>query len=281
MPKGSRTRAADSAEVQQPAAKRARVASTRRIGQNPTVTGAVADNPVQPTTAPTASTRGRGNRRRGRGGATNLIMTQTHQAESTVVDTSGDTTTTQRNTEDDTSTETITPQHLSTSTQTEVRVMDGGVIDDDEILASGNINGNSSENANSSASSENVLLNRIANAFESSLNCVRNSSNVENSRAISRLSLFNKELPSFSGEPREWMYFKQVYDDSTVEGSYSDSENFARLFVALKGEARKVVSSLLATGRNANSIVKTLELRFGNKNVIARDLVDELKPCLT
>ncbi|OXU26277.1 hypothetical protein TSAR_002904 [Trichomalopsis sarcophagae] len=60
-------------------------------------------------------------------------------------------------------------------------------------------------------------------------------------------------------------------------GGYTDSENVNRLFVALKDDARKAVDTLLATTRNPATIMKTLELHYGNKCVIAKKILNDLK----
>lgn len=131
---------------------------------------------------------------------------------------------------------------------------------------------------------ENNSYMRLANVLESTLKSVRNASifNNSNSHLLSRLASKYKPLPVFRGEPLEWLHFKQAFETSTETDAYTDKENISRLFTALQGEAREAVSPLLATGRDADAIMKTLELRFGNKQLLARKLINDIKelPCV-
>lgn len=93
---------------------------------------------------------------------------------------------------------------------------------------------------------------------------------------INRLSL-NKSLLEFSGDSLDWLRFKNAFELSTRLGGYSDSENVARLHQCLKGEAREAVSSLLITATNANQIIETLQLRFGNPEVVIDKVIKEIR----
>ncbi|XP_076395364.1 uncharacterized protein LOC143265692 [Megachile rotundata] len=119
---------------------------------------------------------------------------------------------------------------------------------------------------------------RLSAAIERTLAAVREASlaGEGSSRLVNRLTTA-KALPSFSGDPLEWLHFKEAYISSSESGGYSDRENIARLFDALKGEARDVVKTLLASSRDADTIIKTLELHFGNKRAAAEKIVAELK----
>lgn len=117
----------------------------------------------------------------------------------------------------------------------------------------------------------------LARAIEDTLRSVREASMGEtNSRFVNRLTSAGK-LPSFSGDPLEWKHFEQSYRLTTELGAYSDRENMARLFAALKGEARDAVSTLFATGQDAHAVMRTLELNFGNKNVVAQRILNDIK----
>ena len=77
---------------------------------------------------------------------------------------------------------------------------------------------------------ENQLLSRFTSAIESTLQSVRETSlGNGNSLLINRLT-FNKFLPTFSGDPLEWLNFKKAFDGSSVLGGYSEQENVTRLF---------------------------------------------------
>lgn len=96
-----------------------------------------------------------------------------------------------------------------------------------------------------------------------------------NSRFVNRLTSA-KSLPTFSGDPLEWVHFRETYESTSRLGGYTPQENITRLFAALKGEAREAVLSLLVTTRDPDSIMKTLELLFGNKDAVARKIVREI-----
>lgn len=118
---------------------------------------------------------------------------------------------------------------------------------------------------------------RLAEAIENTLLAVRESSVGEgNSRLVHRLTSA-KALPTFSGDPIEWLHFKEAYELTSELGGFSERENIARLFRALKGEARDAVSVLLATTRDAKDVMRTLELHYGNKNIVAEKLSTEIK----
>lgn len=118
---------------------------------------------------------------------------------------------------------------------------------------------------------------RLAEVLERTLNSIRDASLGEgNSRLVNRLTTA-KALPQFSGDPLEWHHFKEAYQLSSELGDYTDRENRARLFEALKGPAREAVSTLLSSSRDANAIMRTLELNFGNKKFIAEKIVTDLK----
>ena len=132
------------------------------------------------------------------------------------------------------------------------------------------------ERENSVASASANQIDRLASVLESTFRAIREQSlSEQNVNLLNRLT--TKALPSFAGDPLEWLYFKQTYEATTQASGFNEQENVSRLFRALQGEARKTVSSLLATGRDATAIMKTLELHYGNKRIIARKLLEEIK----
>lgn len=118
---------------------------------------------------------------------------------------------------------------------------------------------------------------RFANIFEETLKTVRDATISSGSSCLVNRLTTAKSLPIFSGDPLEWNHFKNAYEISTRLGEYSGKENISRLFNSLKGEARENVSTLLATSQDAESIMRTLELHYGNKKIVAEKIVTELK----
>lgn len=86
-----------------------------------------------------------------------------------------------------------------------------------------------------------------------------------------------KESLVFSGNSLEWLRFKRAFEQSTESGGYTDRENVIRLYNCLKGEARESVESLMLTCESADQILKSLELRFGSKDIAIRKLLNNLR----
>lgn len=119
------------------------------------------------------------------------------------------------------------------------------------------------------------LSSLLVNTFEKVLTSVRDASNHNNVQIMSRMST-ERKLPYFSGNPLEWMHFKEMYKLTTEIGGYSNRENIARLHEALRGEAREIVGTILATSRDPEMVMNTLELNYGDKNVLAEKITSEI-----
>jgi hypothetical protein len=63
-------------------------------------------------------------------------------------------------------------------------------------------------------------------------------------RLVHRLPIA-KNFPIFVGDPFEWLHFNEAYEMSSKLSNYSDRNNMAGLFAALRREAPGVVSTLL------------------------------------
>ena len=86
-----------------------------------------------------------------------------------------------------------------------------------------------------------------------------------------------KKLPEFSGNPLDWVHFIESYRTSTNLCGFSERENIGRLHAALSGKARDTVRTLFATASHAEKIIETLEINFGDKNVVAANLIRDIK----
>ena len=125
--------------------------------------------------------------------------------------------------------------------------------------------------------SENLSINRMTNAIEHTLSVIRNNSlSNGNSKLINRLTSA-KTLPSFSGDPLDWVRFKRAFETSTETGAYTDRENVSRLFEALKDDALEATRALFASGTNSIEIMRALEMRFGNSKVILSKIINQIK----
>ncbi|XP_076655808.1 uncharacterized protein LOC143360652 [Halictus rubicundus] len=79
------------------------------------------------------------------------------------------------------------------------------------------------------------------------------------------------------GKSTEWIPFKRAFDITTELNGFTDKENVLRLCECLRGEAKETVDSLLLTSGSAEDIMASLELRFGNVDVILGKVVEEMK----
>ena len=140
-----------------------------------------------------------------------------------------------------------------------------------------NLQGTRIHNDNLTKFSDDIVL-KFANALTQSFNALNNSNIMSNGNLtlVNRLTSA-KSLPSFSGDPLDWVRFKQAFDLSTELGSYSEGENVTRLFKALSDDAREATKTLFAAGNNTVDIMKTLEMRFGNSRIILEKILKDIK----
>ncbi|XP_059046261.1 uncharacterized protein LOC131841905 [Achroia grisella] len=75
----------------------------------------------------------------------------------------------------------------------------------------------------------------------------------------------------------EWLQFKQAYEESTEVCNFNPKENLWRLRKCLRGAAKEAVSALLISAVTPDKLMATLELRFGNPDIIISRLIQELK----
>lgn len=119
---------------------------------------------------------------------------------------------------------------------------------------------------------------RIVEVFETTLHALQERSGLgDGSKQLANRLTTVHSLTSFSGNPLEWLHFKEASELSTQLGGYSERENIARLFEALKSEARSAVSALLGMCQDTGIIMKTLEFHFGNEKLVAANIVRELE----
>ncbi|XP_063548089.1 uncharacterized protein LOC134755462 [Cydia strobilella] len=98
----------------------------------------------------------------------------------------------------------------------------------------------------------------------------------QNSKLLSRIST-PKDLPLFTGDAMEWLQFKMAYEESTRLCQFSDSENLWRLRKCLRGAAKDAVQALLITATSPEVLMSTLELQFGNPDIILHRIKQEIK----
>lgn len=72
------------------------------------------------------------------------------------------------------------------------------------------------------------------------------------------------EMPTFDGDPLDWLGFEKAYRGTTELNQYDPTENMARLRVALVGEARAAVRDLLRSSSDPEEVIRALEDEFGH-----------------
>ncbi|KAJ0169676.1 hypothetical protein K1T71_014861 [Dendrolimus kikuchii] len=102
------------------------------------------------------------------------------------------------------------------------------------------------------------------------------SSNNSNAQMLSRLCT-PRDLPAYSGDPLEWLQFKQAFEESTRVCNFSDQENLWRLRKCLLGPAKDAVTALLISATSPTVVMSTLELQFGNPDIIISKIMYDIK----
>ncbi|XP_074031706.1 uncharacterized protein [Leptinotarsa decemlineata] len=95
-------------------------------------------------------------------------------------------------------------------------------------------------------------------------------------KILTRQSL-PRELPIFDGNPSEWPNFIYHYNNSDAICGFSNEENQSRLQKCLKGNAKKIVQSLLIMPQNVDKVIDLLKNRFGRPDHIIMMLLEKIK----
>ena len=93
------------------------------------------------------------------------------------------------------------------------------------------------------------------------------------------LSLPKLECPTFSGDPREWSVFKNMFDTTIGDKLAENGAKHTHLISLLRGEARESVKhTLLFESDDAyDEAVKVLEDRYGNDQIITKCIMSDLR----
>ncbi|XP_065077667.1 uncharacterized protein LOC135700925 [Ochlerotatus camptorhynchus] len=76
------------------------------------------------------------------------------------------------------------------------------------------------------------------------------------------------KLPTFSGNPEEWHYFRASYETSTAACGFNDSENLVRLRDSLQGPALESVRGLLILPKLVPKAIDALHRLYGNPETL-------------
>lgn len=86
-----------------------------------------------------------------------------------------------------------------------------------------------------------------------------------------------KDLPKFSGKPRDWPIFMSSFTESTKACGYTHTENLVRLQKCLQDPAKKMVESCLRKADYVPVILETLRKLYGRPELIINDLVAQIR----
>uniref|UniRef100_A0A914YV13 Gag protein n=1 Tax=Panagrolaimus superbus TaxID=310955 RepID=A0A914YV13_9BILA len=94
------------------------------------------------------------------------------------------------------------------------------------------------------------------------------------------LSTPNVSIQKFDGDILKWKSFKQRYDHSVHQKSYPSVEKMIALLGLLEGDALAEVQGFEVSNENYNSVYQALEDRFGNEQILIRQLQTQLRSIL-
>ncbi|XP_037042681.1 uncharacterized protein LOC119079015 [Bradysia coprophila] len=86
-----------------------------------------------------------------------------------------------------------------------------------------------------------------------------------------------KDLPNFSGNPRDWGLFISAYDTANETCGFSNSENLYRLQRSIKGDARRDVENLLLHKDSVPKIIDTLRLLYGLPEHVVETAIQDVE----
>ncbi|XP_055528101.1 uncharacterized protein LOC129728164 [Wyeomyia smithii] len=90
-------------------------------------------------------------------------------------------------------------------------------------------------------------------------------------------SVMSRDLPKFSGNPRDWPMFYSNYKNSTNACGYSNDENMARLQRCLEGHARESVRSRLLMPASVPHVIETLRKLYGRPELLINSLLKDVR----
>ncbi|XP_055919464.1 uncharacterized protein LOC129951349 [Eupeodes corollae] len=86
-----------------------------------------------------------------------------------------------------------------------------------------------------------------------------------------------KDQVTFSGRPEEWPLFISWFNNTTTSCEFTNTDNLRRLQNCLKGEALDAVRNRLLIPDQVPGVLKTLQIHFGQPEVIIDNLVERIR----
>lgn len=97
------------------------------------------------------------------------------------------------------------------------------------------------------------------------------------SEQICARQVMSADLPTFTGDPKDWPVFYSQYKHTTAACGYSNSENLVRLQRCVKGQALEYVRSRLLVPELVPKVMETLEMLYGRPAVLVNSLINEAR----
>ncbi|XP_053686303.1 uncharacterized protein LOC128735844 [Sabethes cyaneus] len=94
---------------------------------------------------------------------------------------------------------------------------------------------------------------------------------------IAARQVIPRELPSFSGDPREWPLFYSSFRNSTETCGFTNAENLSRLQRSLKGQALDSVRCRLLIPESVPSVMETLRQLYGRPEILIHTVLQKVR----
>ncbi|OXA49023.1 hypothetical protein Fcan01_16760 [Folsomia candida] len=138
-----------------------------------------------------------------------------------------------------------------------------------------------------------VARNQDSNGSSSALNSIVQSLQTQNQALLQVLSSnkptqsvtekmlvrqsIGRDLPIFSGRSEEWPSFIATFKRTTASCGFTDAENVERIRKCLRGDAAKSVECLLVSPNSLPKVLKILEEKYGQADVILETMVNKMR----
>ena len=114
-------------------------------------------------------------------------------------------------------------------------------------------------------------------AAASQTNTMSGNSEQTKAKHVVRAKLPKLQAKTFDGKVQEWLEFWESFESAIHQNEcLSEVDKFTYLRSFLLGPAKSTIASFALTATNHKEALELLRNRYGKKNVIQRDLIQEL-----
>lgn len=119
-------------------------------------------------------------------------------------------------------------------------------------------------------------LDKLCNVITDAIKTVGNNNVTQNANTRSHI-MTDKDFPIFNGNPEHWPMFMSQLQRLVNVCNYTDDEMMAKLQKCLRGEALEAVKCMMYHPKNVETVLKTLEMRFGRPEFVIETLIAKMK----